>query len=97
MPAGVQIVLWSATFPTSVVSYAEHFAPNANTLSLKHAELTVVGIKQMYMDCANEADKYRVLTDLYKVLTIGSSVIFVKASFHFLFSLHLANLEIAPR
>ncbi|KAI5845769.1 ATP-dependent RNA helicase DBP5 [Morchella snyderi] len=79
MPAGIQIVLWSATFPTSVVSYAERFAPNANTLSLKHAELTVAGIKQMYMDCANEADKYRVLTDLYKVLTIGSSVIFVKA------------------
>lgn len=78
IPKTAQVLLWSATFPSNVVIYAEQFAPNAHTLSLQHHELTVAGIKQMYMDCAGEGDKFRVLTDLYSVLTIGSSIIFVK-------------------
>lgn len=79
MPKTTQIVLFSATFPDAVVQYANKFAPNANQITLKHEELTVDGIKQLYMDCASEEDKYRVLVELYHILTIvGSSIIFVK-------------------
>lgn len=41
------------------------------------------GIKQMYLDCGGEEDKYRTLVQLYGLLTVGSSIIFVKV--HLLF------------
>ncbi len=78
LPKQIQIVLFSATFPPAVVSYAEKFAPNSNQLTLKQEELTVEGIKQLYMDCASEQEKYDVLVKLYGLMTIGSSIIFVK-------------------
>ncbi|KAL9108839.1 MAG: hypothetical protein Q9187_008247 [Circinaria calcarea] len=78
LPKDVQVVLFSATFPENVVRYADKFAPHANQITLRHEELTVEGIKQLYMDCASEADKYDVLVKLYGLMTIGSSIIFVK-------------------
>ncbi|KAL3460804.1 P-loop containing nucleoside triphosphate hydrolase protein [Aspergillus heterothallicus] len=78
LPRDIQVVLFSATFPTHVHQYASKFAPSANELTLQHEELTVEGIKQLYLDCANEEDKYRTLVQLYGLLTVGSSIIFVK-------------------
>ncbi|RMZ77065.1 hypothetical protein DV738_g4566, partial [Chaetothyriales sp. CBS 135597] len=78
LPKSVQIVLFSATFPSNVVSYAQNFAPNANQMTLRHDELTVEGIKQIYLDCDSDEAKYGVLVKLYGLLTIGSSIIFVK-------------------
>ena len=59
------------------MDYTKMFAPDAITLTLKHHELTVAGIKQMYMDCNNAEQKFDILVKLYHVLTIGSSIIFV--------------------
>ena len=78
LPKQIQVVLFSATFPDKVVIYAQKFAPAANQLTLKHEELTVEGIKQFYMDCSGEQHKYEVLVKLYGMMTIGSSIIFVK-------------------
>ncbi|CAK7273021.1 RNA helicase required for poly(A+) mRNA export [Sporothrix epigloea] len=78
LPRDIQILLFSATFPEKVMHYAEKFAPNANQLRLRQVELTVRGISQMYMDCPSENEKYDVLCKLYGLMTIGSSVIFVK-------------------
>ena len=36
------------------------------------------GIKQLYLDCDSEQAKYDVLVKLYGLMTIGSSIIFVK-------------------
>lgn len=80
LPRTIQVVLFSATFPSHVSGYADKFAPNANQLTLKHEELTVEGIKQLYMDCNSEEEKYTNLVQLYGLLTVGSSIIFVKAS-----------------
>ena len=87
MPQNCQIVLFSATFPDQVVGFANKFAPNANQITLKHEELTVDGIKQLYMDCNSEEHKYEVLVQLYSLLTIGSSIIFVKVWQSHLFSI----------
>jgi ATP-dependent RNA helicase DDX19/DBP5 len=38
----------------------------------------VEGIKQLYMDCDSENHKFEVLVKLYGLMTIGSSIIFVK-------------------
>jgi ATP-dependent RNA helicase DDX19/DBP5 len=78
LPPTTQIVLFSATFPDKVIAYADKFAPGANQITLKHEELTVDGIKQLYMDCDNEQHKYEILVQLYQLLTVGSSIIFVK-------------------
>lgn len=78
LPKNIQVLLFSATFPDRVIQYAQRFAPNANSMRLKQQQLTVKGISQMYMDCPSEGDKYDVLVKLYGLMTIGSSVIFVK-------------------
>lgn len=80
LPKNIQIVLFSATFPENVVKYAKNFAPNANEMTLQHEDLTVEGIKQIYLDCENDEAKYDVLVKFYGLLTIGSSIIFVKVS-----------------
>ncbi|KAK9782431.1 putative P-loop containing nucleoside triphosphate hydrolase protein [Seiridium cardinale] len=78
LPKSVQILLFSATFPDVVLRYAAKFAPSANQIKLKVQELTVRGISQMFMDCPSESNKYAILCQLYGLLTIGSSIIFVK-------------------
>jgi len=62
------------------MQYAEKYAPNAHQLKLKQQDLTVKGISQMYMDCPNQDVKYDILCKLYGLMTIGSSVIFVRVS-----------------
>lgn len=71
-------MLFSATFPDNVVSFATRFAPDANQITLKHEELTVEGIRQLYLDCDSEQEKFESLVKLYGMMTIGSSIIFVK-------------------
>lgn len=78
LPKTIQILLFSATFPDVVFRYATKYAPDANQIKLKVQELTVRGISQMFMDCPSENDKYGILCQLYGLLTIGSSIIFVK-------------------
>lgn len=77
-PHKPQIVLFSATFPDKVYTFATTFAPGSNEIRLRHEELTVEGIKQLYMDCSNEEEKYMNLVQLYGLLTVGSSIIFVR-------------------
>lgn len=75
-----QILLFSATFPDEVMNYARSYCPAANEIKLKRDELTVGGIKQMFIDCPSDEGKYEILAGLYGMLTIGSSIIFVKVS-----------------
>ena len=78
LPKNLQIVLFSATFPENVIRYANTFAPGANQMTLRHEDLTVEGIKQIYLDCDTDQAKYDTLVRFYGLLTIGSSIIFVK-------------------
>ena len=73
-------MLFSATFPDEVRQFARLFSPNANEISLRTEELSVEGIKQLYMDCRDEEHKYEVLVGLYGVMNIGQSIIFVAVS-----------------
>ncbi|KAJ1877469.1 RNA helicase required for poly(A+) mRNA export, partial [Kickxella alabastrina] len=78
MPKQIQAVLFSATFPDNVRQFTERFAPGANEIRLKATELTVDGIKQFYMDCRNSEHKFEVLSELYSLMTVGQSIIFVR-------------------
>lgn len=77
-PPNVQTVLFSATFDEKVYEYALKFVPKPNEIRLKQSELNVQAITQIYMDCANEQEKYETLVKLYGLLTIASSIIFVR-------------------
>ncbi|KAF1945906.1 P-loop containing nucleoside triphosphate hydrolase protein [Clathrospora elynae] len=74
----VQTVLFSATFPPNVIAYAKRFAPASNTLTLAHEELTIEGIKQLYIDIDKDNDKYATLLKFYGLMTQASSIIFVR-------------------
>jgi superfamily II DNA/RNA helicase len=74
----LQTVLFSATFPPNVIAYAKRFAPKANTLTLAHEELTIEGIKQLYIDIDQDTDKYATLLKFYGLMTQASSIIFVR-------------------
>ena len=78
LPANVQTVLFSATFPEKVLEFAGNFAPNANQLTLQVEALTVKGIKQMYLDCNTDEEKYNALVKFYGLMTVASSIIFVR-------------------
>ncbi|KAG9014895.1 RNA helicase required for poly(A+) mRNA export [Tulasnella sp. JGI-2019a] len=78
VPHTTQIVLFSATFPEKVRNFAVRFAPTADEIKLKQEELSVEGIRQLFMDCKDEQKKYDVLVQLYNILTIGQSIIFCK-------------------
>ncbi|EOA90410.1 uncharacterized protein SETTUDRAFT_167277 [Exserohilum turcica Et28A] len=78
LPKNIQTVLFSATFPPNVIAYAKRFAPNANTLTLAHEELTIEGIKQLYIDIDKDNDKYATLLKFYGLMTQASSIIFVR-------------------
>ena len=78
IPQSVQTVLFSATFPQQVQGFATIFAPNANQIFLQRDELTVSGIKQMYLDVSSHEDKYAALVKFYGLMTIASSIIFVR-------------------
>lgn len=80
LPPSIQHILFSATFTDPVREFASKFAPAANEIKLKQEELSVDGIKQFYMDCADESAKYDVLVELYSLLTIGQSIIFCMVS-----------------
>ena len=71
-------MLFSATFPQQVQGFATIFAPNANQIFLQRDELTVSGIKQMYLDVSSHEDKYAALVKFYGLMTIASSIIFVR-------------------
>jgi len=80
LPPTVQNVLFSATFPDDVQRFAADFAPEANQLFLKQEEVTVDAIKQLYLECDGEEDKYGALSALYDCMTIGQSIVFCRVS-----------------
>ncbi|KAI8838185.1 P-loop containing nucleoside triphosphate hydrolase protein [Chytriomyces cf. hyalinus JEL632] len=80
LPKNCQILLFSATWSDQVYERAQHMAPDAvTTLRLRDPELTLKGIKQLYMDCTGEDAKIEVLMALYGLLTIGQSIVFVRS------------------
>jgi len=74
-----QVVLSSATVNDSVLDIADHFMRNPIVISIKEEEITLEGIKQFYIDCRKEEWKFETIMDLYQVLVIAQSIIFVNS------------------
>jgi len=76
LPQEVQIGLFSATMPPEVLSLSTKFMDNPIQIIVKSEELTLEGIRQYYIAMEEERWKFDTLCDLYKYLSISSSVIF---------------------
>ena len=73
----IQVVLLSATMPTDVLEVTKKFMRDPIQILVKKEELTLVEIKQYYINVEREEWKLDTLCDLYETLTITQAVIFL--------------------
>ena len=76
---GVQTLLFSATYPESVRRFAHTIVRQAAKIEVKTTDLTISTIWQVYMEASNAGNKFDVLSDLYAVMNVGQSIIFVNS------------------
>jgi translation initiation factor 4A len=76
LPKDIQLGLYSATLPESILNITKEFVKNPVTIVLKQDELTLEGIKQYYVCMDHDNQKYLTLCDLYRDISINTSVIF---------------------
>jgi ATP-dependent RNA helicase DDX19/DBP5 len=78
LPKDCQNLFFSATFSDRVAEFANKVVPKPVTsIRLKKEELSLEKIKQYYVDCGSEKNKFDVLSDIYGYLNVGQSIIFV--------------------
>jgi len=80
MPRTCQCLLFSATFPSEVVKFASKMVENPDKILIEHGPeyLVLDVIKQLWIDTRGYAGgKLEFLADIYSLLTIGQSIVFV--------------------
>ena len=76
LPPETQVVLVSATLPVEVLEMTSKFMTDPIRILVKRDELTLEGIKQLFVEVEKEEWKFDTLCDLYDTLTITQAVIF---------------------
>lgn len=76
LPAGVQVVVVSATLPRDVLAMTNKFMTDPVRILVRREELSLEGITQYYVDVEKEEWKFDTLCDIYDSLTITQAVIF---------------------
>lgn len=76
LPPSTQVVLVSATLPSTVLEMTTKFMNDPVKILVKRDELTLEGIKQFFIAVEKEEWKFDTLCDLYDTLTITQAVIF---------------------
>lgn len=71
-----QMLLFSATFDSAVMEFANMIIPNPIVIQLSREEETLESIKQYYVKCADENEKYTAITNIYGVISVGQAIIF---------------------
>lgn len=78
LPKTAQICLFSATYAEEVAAFAQKMVPDPKiTIKLKPEELSLDKIQQYFIDCKNEEGKFKILSDIFGFISVGSTVIFV--------------------
>lgn len=78
LPRDVQTLLFSATYDESVRSLATRVAPNANHIFIRRETLALDKISQYYMDVGSSDARFAAIIDVYDLLQLGQSIIFVR-------------------
>lgn len=76
LPSNVQIALFSATMPPSIMQLTGRFMRDPVKITMQPQELNLEGIKQYFIAINNDYDKLDVLKDLFSRLTISQTIIY---------------------
>jgi len=76
VPPTTQVAIYSATMPQDILEITTKFMKNPIKILVKKEQLTLDGIKQYFIALASEQEKYETLTDLYKSISVGQSMIY---------------------
>lgn len=76
-----QMMLFSATYEKKVMEFAELMVSSPITIRLKKEEEVLDNIKQYYVKCRDQDVKYRAISNIYGVITVGQAIIFCHVGF----------------
>lgn len=75
----VQICIFSATLPPSVLAIAERFLFNPTHVLVKQEELTLDGISQFYINTGDEKYKFDTFYDIYNIISVCQTIVYVNS------------------
>lgn len=58
------------------MEFAEYIVPNPIVIRLRRDQESLDNIKQYYVQCKNQEDKYQAIQNIYGVITVGQAIIF---------------------
>lgn len=70
------MMLFSATYDTEVMQFAEMMVPNAVIIKLRREEESLDNIEQYYVQCDDLNSKYKAMANVYGICTVGQMIIF---------------------
>lgn len=71
-----QMMFFSATYEKQVMDFAELIVKNPIIISLLREQESLDNIRQYYVKCRNQDEKYTAIQNIYGVITIGQAIIF---------------------
>lgn len=77
IPPLCQIALFSATISPEIIKLTEHIMNDPVKILVKKENLTLEGIKQYYVSCQNEDDKYTTLFEVFGNIDLAQCFIYV--------------------
>lgn len=80
MPKDCQKMLFSATYDVDVMRFAEKMIPDATVMKLKREEESLDNIKQYFIECKTQEEKYQAIATIYGFITVGGAMIFCQVS-----------------
>ncbi|ESN90161.1 hypothetical protein HELRODRAFT_104410 [Helobdella robusta] len=71
-----QMLLFSATYDEEVMKFANQIISDPMVIRLRREEESLENIKQYYIECQSDEDKYRALSNIYSAISIGQCMVF---------------------
>jgi len=71
-----QMMFFSATYDKEVMKFAEYIVPRPIIIQLKREQESLDNIKQFYVRCRDQQEKYQAIMNIYGVITVGQAIIF---------------------
>jgi ATP-dependent RNA helicase DDX19/DBP5 len=76
LPPDCQMMLFSATYDSKVMEFAEMIIRDPVIIKLKREEESLDNINQFYVVCRNEGEKYNALANIFGTISMGQAFIF---------------------
>lgn len=73
-------MLFSATYDDQIMEFAQAIVPNPILIRLKREEESLDNIKQYYVICGSQEEKYNAIANIYGGITVGQVMIFCHVS-----------------